>query len=180
MIPYRDIIDKYYESGSPLAEILIRHSSQVRDKALAIAARRHLDIDPEQIEGAAMLHDIGIVYTDAPGIHCQGSEPYIRHGILGARLLRAEGMPEWVARVAERHTGAGLAASDIVAHGLPMPHVDLLPETPLEKLICYADKFYSKSGDMQEKSLERVRMSMRKFGPGSVARFEVLHKMLGE
>ena len=35
-----------------------------------------------------MLHDIGIFQTDAPGIHCFGSQPYICHGRLGAELLR--------------------------------------------------------------------------------------------
>lgn len=180
MIPYRQIIDKHYESGSPLTEILIRHSSQVRDKALAIAEAKNLLLDREQIEAAAMLHDIGILYTDAPGIQCFGTEPYIRHGILGAKLLRDEGMPESVARVAERHTGAGLTAQEIAEQGLPLPHKDFLPETLLEQLICYADKFYSKSGDMQEKPLERVRKSLEKFGGDTLARFEVLHRKFGE
>ncbi len=179
MIPYDQIISKYYESGSPLSEILIRHSGQVRDKALAIARDKNLDIDREQIVGAAMLHDIGIVFTNAPGIYCTGTEPYIKHGILGAQLLRAEGMPEWAARVAERHTGAGLTADEIVAQGLPLPSVDFLPETLLEQLICYADKFYSKSGDMQEKSLDRVRRSLQKFGADTMKRFEELHRKFG-
>lgn len=179
MIPYTHIIDKYYESGSPLAEILIRHSCQVRDKALAIADSKKLDIDRGAIECAAMLHDIGIVYTNAPGIMCMGTEPYIRHGILGARLLRSEGMPEWVARVAERHTGAGLTASEIISQGLPLPPMDLLPETLLEQLVCYADKFYSKSGDMQEKTLDRVRKSLQKFGGATMERFEALHRKFG-
>jgi uncharacterized protein len=52
----------------------------------------------------------------------------------------------------------------------------LVPETQLERLICYADKFYSKSGDMQQKSLERVRLSMSKFSPETLARFEALHR----
>lgn len=180
MKPYRQIIDKYYESGSPLAEILIRHSTQVRDKALAIAQAKRLPIAGEKIETAAMLHDIGIIYTDAPGILCFGSEPYIRHGVLGARLLREEGMPEWVARVAERHTGAGLTAQEITDRCLPLPVKDFLPETMLERLVCYADKFYSKSGDMKEKSLDRVRKSLEKFGGDTILRFETLHLMFGD
>ncbi len=50
-----------------------------------------------------MLHDIGIFLTDAPGIHCHGTAPYIAHGYLGADLLRRERYSEDVARVAERH-----------------------------------------------------------------------------
>jgi uncharacterized protein len=103
--------------------------------------------------------------------------PLDRDEIRAGAMLHDEGLPEWVARIAERHTGAGLTAADIRAMNLPLPtDVDLVPETQLERLICYADKFYSKSGDMQQKSLERVRLSMSKFSPETLARFEALHR----
>ena len=171
---YQDIIDKYYPAGSPLRDIYIRHCRQVADKALALLRERNLPLDAAEVEAAAMLHDIGIYATDAPSIHCHGSEPYIRHGIIGAALLRREGMPEKYARVAERHTGAGITNQEIDRQHLPLPHGDYLPITLLERLICYADKFYSKSGDMKEKSLERVRASMERFGSDSLARFDAL------
>ena len=98
------------------------------------------------------------------------------HGILGAKLLREEGFPEEIARVAERHTGAGITSQDIKTQNLPMPDGDYLPETLLEKLICYADKFFSKSGDMKRKPIEKVIASFERFGDGSVKRFEELHK----
>lgn len=159
----------------------MRHCRQVADKALTIADRLHLPLDREEIEAAAMLHDIGIFLTDAPGIHCHGTEPYLRHGMLGADLLRREGAPEEMARVAERHTGAGLTREDIIADDLPLPlNRTFMPETTLEKLICYADKFFSKSGDMQEKPLPRVLVSMSKFGPDSLARFRALQAEFGE
>ena len=91
------------------------------DEALAIAARLKLDFDSTDIEAAAMLHDIGIVRTNAPGIGCYGSAPYLCHGPIGADLLRAEGAPEAYALVAERHTGAGLTPYDIDSLQLPMP-----------------------------------------------------------
>ncbi len=139
-----------------------------------------LGLDDKQVYEAAMLHDIGIFLTDAPGIDCHGTEPYLRHGILGADLLRKEGFPEWVARVAERHTGAGITHKDIEDMNLPLP-LDrvLMPETLLERLICYADKFYSKSGDMKRKSLERVRASMARHSQSTAERFEKLHDEFG-
>ena len=70
--------------------------------------------------------------------------PYIRHGVIGARLLRAEAMPEEWARVAERHTGTGITMEDIISQNLDLPLADYCPETMLEKLICYADKFLSR------------------------------------
>ncbi len=170
------IIKKFYEEGSTLLALLLTHSEMVARKALAVAEAARLDIDRDFVYDAAMLHDIGIFKCNAPGIYCQGNEPYIRHGVIGGALLRQDGLDESYARVCERHTGAGLTAKEIAETGLPLPHMDFLPETLEEKLICYADKFYSKSGDpRKEKSLERVRVSMSKFGQDSLARFDALH-----
>lgn len=180
MYDYQRIIDKYYPAGSPLRDIYMRHCRSVANLALDIARRKGLDLSPADIEAAAMLHDMGIVRTDAPGIHCHGSEPYLAHGRIGADLLRAEGAPEEYARVAERHTGAGLTPED-VARMSPMlpPDRSYMPQTLLERLVCYADKFYSKSGDMKIKPLERVRASLAKFGEGASERFERLHQEFG-
>lgn len=153
----------------------MRHCRQVADMAIEIAGRLDLDIDKTDVEASAMLHDIGVVLTDAPGIHCHGSMPYIMHGIAGAGILREEGVSDMIASVAERHTGAGITADDIRQLSLPMPAGDYMPRNLLERLVCYADKFYSKSGDMQRKPLERVRRSMASLGQRSLARFEALH-----
>ena len=171
---YQKIIDKYYPAGTPLRDIYLRHCRSVSDLALELNRDCRLGLPPEQVEAAAMLHDIGIYLCDAPSIECRGQEPYIAHGILGAELLRREGAPEWVARVAEHHTGSGLTANEITEQRLPLPARDFLPETLLEKLICYADKFYSKSGSMKRKPLDRVRAQMGAFGPASLARFDAL------
>ena len=50
-----------------------------------------------------------------------------------------------------------------------------MPETLLERLVCYADKFYSKSGDMKRKSLDRVVASMKRISDSTLDRFMVLH-----
>ena len=177
---YKNILTKYYEEGTALLDLLLTHSEMVARKALAVAAAARLDIDRDFVYDAAMLHDIGIFRCNAPGIHCHGTEPYIRHGVIGAELMRREGLEPY-ARVCERHTGSGLTAKEIAEAGMPLPPIDFLPETLEEKLICYADKFFSKSGDpKEEKSLERVRRSMAKFGPGSLARFDALHALFND
>ena len=129
MTDYQSLIDRYYPAGSPLRDIYMRHCRSVADEALTIARRKNLPLPEAMTEGAAMTHDIGIFLTSAPSIECRGTEPYIRHGILGAALLRREGAPEEWARVAERHTGAGLTAAEIASQHLPLPHEDLVPET---------------------------------------------------
>lgn len=180
MIPdFRAIIDRYYPAGTRLRDIFMAHSRSVTQLALDIAARNALPLDPDEVEAAAMLHDIGIFATDAPSIACTGEEPYIRHGIIGAALLRSLGVDERYARVAERHTGSGLTAAEIEQQNLPLPRRDLLPETQLERLICYADKFYSKSGDMKRKKADRVRASLAAKSAGAAARFDSLADEFG-
>ncbi|MBQ8721399.1 MAG: HDIG domain-containing protein [Paludibacteraceae bacterium] len=167
MNPY-EIIEKYYIPGSDLYNILVKHSEAVRDKALALA-RRHpeLGLDLEFIAEAAMLHDIGILETDAPGIKCFGTHRYIEHGYLGAEMMRREGLHRH-ALVCERHTGTGLRLADIIARDLPVPHRELSPVTLEEQLICYADKFFSKTRLDTEDSYERVEKKMQKWGEESV------------
>lgn len=174
---YQAIINKYYPEDNELRHILLVHSRAVADKALAIADRHpELSLDRQFIEEATMLHDIGIVRCNAPGIQCFGTEPYICHGRIGAEMLRAEGFPRH-ARVCERHTGAGITRSQIIVQKLPLPQQDFLPETIEEKVICYADKFFSKSHLDKEKTIEQAIASLSKFGEEGVARFREWVKM---
>ena len=177
MTDWKKIIDKYYSGDGDLRTILIIHSQSVARKALQIVSLHpELNLDREFIEEAAMLHDIGIIKTDAPGIKCFGTEPYICHGILGAEMLRQEGLLRH-ARVCERHTGAGLSLNEIVSQNLPLPHQDFLPETLEEQVICYADKFFSKTHLDREKSVEKAEKSIAKFGDEGLARFKQWEKM---
>ncbi len=177
---WKPIIERYYADSPALRHILEVHSRSVADKSLAIA-RRHPELNADAIflEEAAMLHDIGVFKTHAPGIQCFGTEPYIRHGILGAELLRAEGLPRH-ARVAERHTGTGLTSKAIQEQGLPLPVFDFVPETIEEKIICYADKFFSKTRLDCEKTPEQVLRSLAKFGDESVHQMQLWMTLFGD
>ena len=175
MINPLQIIEKYYQKGSDLYLVLLIHSEQVRNKALEIA-RQHseLHLDTEFIAEASMLHDIGIFMCDAPRIHCLGIHQYIEHGYLGADILRAEGLARH-ALVCERHTGVGISLEIIQKNLLPLPQRNMLPVTIEEQLICYADKFYSKTLLGEEHSIERIRISLSRYGESDVARFDEWH-----
>ena len=171
IVNYQQIIDKYYPQENALKRILLVHSSRVALKALRIVdAHPEMNIDRRFVEEAAMLHDIGIFQCDAPGIHCHGTQPYILHGRMGAELLRAEGFPRH-ARVCERHTGAGITLQEIIDQQLPLPHQDFQPETIEEQIVCYADKFFSKTRLETEKTIEQAERSLAKFGTAGVERF---------
>lgn len=166
------ILAKYYDTDSRLYHILLKHSQNVANKAIRISLRHpDLKADTGFIAEAAMLHDIGIFLTDSPLIECYGTHKYIEHGYLGADILRTEGLPRH-ALVCERHTGTGLRLEDILAQNLPLPHRDMLPESIEEQIICYADKFFSKSKPDIELPVDKIRKSLAKFGSGVLARFD--------
>lgn len=179
---WRVLVDHYYGSADTAREILVSHSAAVARLALAINRRSRLGLNPLMVEYAAMVHDIGIFMTCAPPIGCSGDKPYIAHGPAGADILRLNGAPEWAARVAERHTGSGLTSDEIVAQNLPLPTDRVLaPQSTLEKLICYADKFFSKRPGFLDvpKPIERVRAEMTRHGCHAAGRFESLHQLFG-
>lgn len=173
-LDYQKIIDYYFpeDDNAALREILLKHSRSVAELAVAVVdAHPELGADREFVFAAAMLHDIGIVRCDAEGISCFGTEPYICHGTLGAQMLHeyaeAMGLQESVepyARVCARHTGTGLTAEAIRRQNLPLPEQDLTPETVEEQIVCYADKFFSKTKLDRQKTFEQAERSLMKFG----------------
>lgn len=168
---YSAFIRRYYPEDNALRTLLLHHSGQVRDRALAIVNRHpELGADSALVEAGAMLHDVGIFLTDAPGIHCHGTEHYLLHGQLGGQLLRREGETA-LARICERHTGTGLTRADFTARRLPPPPIDLVPETVEELIVCYADKFYSKSHPDRERTVEQTIESLRRHSAQSAETF---------
>ena len=171
-----DLINKYCPDEKQ-RHILLVHSQAVANKALEIA-RQHPEWDADElfIEEAALLHDIGIIHVNAPAIACYGTEPYIKHGILGAEILRNEGL-ERHALVCERHTGTGLTLQQIVEQELPLPHRDMQPMSMEEQIICFADKFFSKTRLDTEKTIEQARRSLEKFGAEGLKKFDAWCEM---
>lgn len=168
-----EIIRRFYAPDSKSFRILLEHGRRVADKALAVAARvAHLGPDLDFIQSAAILHDIAIFLTDSPGLDCHGTEPYIRHGILGREILDALGHPRH-GLVCERHVGVGISVEDIRRFNLPLPERDMRPVSLEEEIICYADKFFSKNGggEEREKSVAEIVEGLGRYGKGPVERF---------
>lgn len=171
------LIEKYYPPGTTGHRILLRHSLRVASKADAIARRLGAErVDLVFVHEAALLHDIGMFYTDAPEIGCHGKLPYLSHGFKGRELLEKEGFPRH-ALVCDRHIGVGLSASEICALGLPLPVRDMLPLTLEEEIVTYADLFFSKNPteNDRERSTEAVRQTLSRYGEGKIAVFDRWH-----
>ena len=175
-----DILNRHYDPGAQLTETLLRHSEKVRDKALVIAEKvPHLYPDKAFIAEAAMLHDIGICQTASAKLGCQGKSPYICHGILGRQILEAHGLFAH-ALVCERHVGVGITVADIVSQNLPLPHRDMQPIRIEEIIVCYADKFFSKTNGGTCHSVERVIAGLVRFGADKVQRFMQWHRLFAD
>ncbi|MFQ5329810.1 MAG: HD domain-containing protein [Thermodesulfobacteriota bacterium] len=175
------IIEKHYERESPSYHYLVRHSEMVTAKAVEVAGRvERLKPDMAFIREAAMLHDIGIFLTNAPSIGCDGEKPYLCHGYLGRDLMEREGFPRH-ALVCERHIGVGITVEEIDAKSLPLPRRTIEPVTIEERIICYADKFFSKQEEflLKEKPIERIKKGLSKLGKEKVKRFEEMVAFFG-
>ncbi len=172
MYGYFAILKEYAKSETDF-EIVAKHSLEVLAKSIEIIGRKELygEIDLDLIVSGAILHDIGafgfLGNKDKAG--------YIRHGIVGGEILRGLGLGR-EARIAERHTGSGLAKEEIIANGWDLPHEDFLPATPEEKLICYADKFSSKSPGKKD-TPETILREFENYGKGPLERFLKLKGM---
>ena len=137
----------YYDTSSQFYQTLFNHCVNVTDKAVAIAralkSKGH-DVDVQFVYESAMLHDIGMIKVHVPRYNPKPEMSYIAHGYTGAQILRAHGFPKH-ALVAERHVGCGISSKLVKDFNVPIPVKDYYPETLEEKIVSYADLFYSKS-----------------------------------
>ncbi|HHP7241328.1 MAG TPA: HD domain-containing protein [Cyclobacteriaceae bacterium] len=167
MIDYYAVINKYISADQPVHRIYVIHVTMVTAKALSIGRKLGLPSDQLAfIEEASMLHDIGIIHTDAPTIACHGNLPYIMHVKAGKRILSSEGLPDH-ARIAENHIGVGNTTSEeIIQSGLSLPAEAIICEKLEDMIISYADLFYSKvPGKLfEEKSLNQIRSEVSNYG----------------
>lgn len=160
------VIDKYYPVGTLRQSIYMQHVRAVADACASIIAHNQsISVDYQLMIDGAFVHDLGICMTNASDLDCQGSSPYIQHGILGRDMLIKEGLEKY-APFCERHVGVGLSKEFAAEHGFPQPHIDMFPITVEEQIVCFADKFFSKSLQnlSKPKPLEKIVDGIRKFG----------------
>jgi len=153
---------------------VIRHAIVVHGLAYYMGSRlyakgRRIDLDLLQI--GALLHDIGRSKTHT-----------VKHGYVGAQILREKGMGERLALIIERHVGGGIDREEAAELGLPPRNY--IPVSLEEKIVCYADKLVASKELISFR--ETLREFRRKLGSEhhSIARLERLHEemkqLLGE
>ena len=171
------IITLFYPAGSLVRERLLRHGELVARKALDILDQASwLDADREFVVQAAMLHDIGIGRTRYPELGCTGTLPYVCHGVEGRVILDEMDLNRH-AMVCERHVGVGISAEEALRRKLPLPARDMVPLSIEERLICYADKFFSKTDNSRhEKTIHEITVGLARYDAQYKQRFLALHR----
>jgi uncharacterized protein len=179
MFPDYDEIVQLHKKCAPDSrafEIIFTHSTIVRDIALYLASKNNLkDINIQLIEAGALLHDIGTYELYENGKFDR--DRYITHGVLGYEILRKEGYPESLCRIASNHTGAGITRGMIKEQKLPLPDNDYVANSIEEKLVMYADKFHSKTPRFN--TYESYHKFSERFGKEATDRFEAMAKEFG-
>lgn len=136
----------------------MEHVIAVHDYAMEIAA--NIECDRDLVEAGSLLHDIG--RTRSHGMD---------HAIIGAEILRKEGVDERIVNIVERHIGAGLTSEE--AEKLGLPPKDYIPETIEEKIVCHADNLI---GSTERISInDTINIARKKWFPASVDRLVRMH-----
>jgi len=161
-----EFIYEVYRNDKSVLDYLLAHSESVSKLAVEIAKKQKADVD--FVERAAILHDIGIIFTDAPKLNCFGKVPYIQHGIYGRELLEKHGFMR-EAIVAETHVGVGITAEHILINNLPLPPKDMFPTTLEEEIVAFADLFFSKQPQFltTPKPLAEIENTIMRYGGNS-------------
>jgi len=178
----QEIIDAYFPVGSVMRDYYLLHVENVTKKALSICDRNpNLQANRDLVEAGALLHDIGICCVFAPEIGCYGEEPYIRHGVLGAEIVCREGLSE-IAPFCENHIGVGITEADIVKYRLDLPVCNMIPQTVEQKMVAFADKFFSKSQHhlTVPKPIEKIHKGLLRYGVEKIAIFNQWCELFGE
>ena len=190
MLNYGEILNKKIDElgGERTRQILWVHSVLVARRALGIARKLGLTLEEQDfIVEAAVLHDIGTLMVESEKMDCKGNLPYIAHGVEGGKMLRAIGKElgidlEKHALVAERHVGVGLTAKEIKERKLPLPEKDFRPVSLAERIITYADLFFSKREATlwQEETVDQIAAELAGFGVEQVGVFREWQREFGE
>jgi len=176
-----EVLKSFYPEDSLLLKVLAAHSCKVAELALALAEKKGLNEKSRRfVYEAAWLHDVGVGKTWLPQIGCMGKEPYICHGVIGSRMLMDIGLADH-ALVCERHVGVGISIQDVVNGRLPLPMRDMTPQTVEEQLVTYADKFYSKTPNINSlrKSPDEAAASLARISSQAAATFLQWHREFG-
>ncbi|MBS7649186.1 HDIG domain-containing protein [Candidatus Bathyarchaeota archaeon] len=149
---------------------VLRHVLKVNEVAKDLADRvesKGYRVNKKLVAAGALLHDIGRAVTHD-----------VSHGVIGGQIVRRRKLGERLARIVERHVGAGISEEE--AERLKLGSISLIPETIEEKIVCYADKLVD--GDKKVEFTETLKYFKEKLGADhpAIRRLEELDQFFQE
>lgn len=158
-----DEIINYVYKQLNISTYISDHCKTVYERSTDIT-QYYDNVDLDLIKCGTMLHDVGRIKTNG-----------IEHAYLGADLLRDLNIDEKIAKITERHIGAGIPAHEAIALGLPQRNY--MPETLEEKIVAHADNLVH---GVKKVNLEFVieKWKSKNMNQASIDRLISLHKEL--
>ncbi len=149
---------------------VLRHALKVSEVAKDLADRvesKGYRVNKKLVTAGALLHDIGRAVTHD-----------VSHGVIGGQIVRRRKLDEQLARIVERHVGAGISEEE--AAKLKLGTISLIPETVEEKIVCYADKLVD--SDKKIEYTETLKYFKEKLGVDhpAIRRLEELDEFFQE
>ena len=170
-------LHRKYAPGPDAFNSVWEHVCIVSDIAEQLQKAKSLKVDADLVRVGCLLHDVGVYKLYDKDQNLDKSN-YITHGILGYKILKDEGYPEYLCNFARNHIGVGVTKEDVQSQQLPLPVNDYIPATEEERLVTYADKFHSKPGIFNSVDYYKKFLS-DKFGIDKAEKFEKMTKEFG-
>lgn len=185
MIPDDDTIVALHKKFAQFAKAphldgaVLEHCRIVSEIALWCADNVTEPVDRELLRAAALLHDVGSYPFFNEQGQADGQGFYPLHGILGAKIVLDEGYDPRIAQMIETHLLMGFSKSEIADTSVrhwALPMHDYQPKSLEAEILCYADRFHSKTP--QFNSFETLRTRLRKM-PEQAAKFVAAGERFG-
>jgi uncharacterized protein len=174
-------LHKKYAPDGIILQLVWQHSLIVKNITSQIIDRKNLKLNRKLVIQGCLMHDIGVYFVEPckchPKSRKENEEPYVKHGVIGADIIRKEKLSEKLAKIVERHVGSGITKEQIIEQNFALPRKDLVPETVEEKLVAYADMFHSKKPKFNE--YKEITDELSIYGKDCVQRLKEWRKMFG-
>jgi uncharacterized protein len=149
------------------------HCEIVWEITKELIRKNNLKVDEKLVMAGALLHDIGVYeFWDGDIYTMPEGKQYVKHAVTGADILKDEGLPKEVQDIVTYHLGVGISKTDIIKHGLDLPHKDMIPTTTEQRLVSYADSFNTKSAQPYFRTASNIKRRISLISKEKVAVFD--------
>lgn len=172
-----EALHKKYAPSQKVFDLVYGHCQIVEQMALWCSQNSNLVIDQNLLSSSALLHDLGsYVFFDKQANNLN-SQLYPLHAILGAKIVRDEGLEEKISFIIETHILTGLTKQEIKDYDWRLPLKDYLPQTIEAQIVGYADCFHSKHPVFN--SFNYYYSNLEKNLPMQAKNFKILSEKFG-